>query len=156
MSSTSVNGVTCEHSISANPFISLERTPCPVQQCCTAGSDDKKIGLQRHAYTSTRCRKTFSTSTAKVPSFHPFLSFLLDYEKAVLSFANKPCARNTLRNRPRSPTMIPMRREKKSSKRFHAASRRVRESHQGDAISQIHAVGMKVAASLHAALNYLH
>ena len=30
-----------------------------------------------------------------------------------------------------------MRRGKKSSKRCHAASRRVRESHQGDAISQI-------------------
>ena len=43
-------GVTCERSISANLFISLERTPCPVPQSCTAGSDDKKIQLQKHAH----------------------------------------------------------------------------------------------------------
>ena len=115
---TSVTYVTCERSISSNPFISLERTPCPVQQCCTAGSDDKKIGLQKHANTSTRGRKTFSASTAKVPSFYPLPSFLLDYERAVLSFANKPCARNTLRNSPRSPTVIPMRREKSQASDF--------------------------------------
>ena len=112
VSNASVTCVTCERYISANPFISLERTPCPVQQSSTAGSDDKKIGLQKHAYTSTRGRKTFSTSTAKSPSFYPLPSFLLDYERAVLSFANMPCARNTLRNSPRSPTVTPIRREK--------------------------------------------
>ena len=47
---TSVTNVTCESSISANPSISSERKTCPVPQSCTAGSDDKKIGLQKHAY----------------------------------------------------------------------------------------------------------
>ena len=47
---TSVTYVTCERSISANPFTSSERTPCPVPHSCTAGSDDKKIVLQKHAY----------------------------------------------------------------------------------------------------------
>ena len=109
---TSVTYVTCERSISANPFISLERTPCPVPQSCTAGSDDKKIVLQKHAYSVHMWQNNIFCINGERLILYPLPSFLLNYERAVLSFSDTPCARNSFRNSPRSPTVTPIRREK--------------------------------------------
>ena len=97
---TSVTYVTCQRYISVNPFISLKRTPCPVQQSCTAGSDDKKIVLQKHANSVHMWQNSIFCINGERLILYPLPSFLLDYERAVLSSANKPCARNTLRNSP--------------------------------------------------------
>ena len=77
---TSVTYVTYERSISANPFISSERTPCPVPQSCTAGSDDKKIVLQKHAYSVHMWQNNIFCINGERLILYPLPSFLLNYE----------------------------------------------------------------------------
>ena len=86
--------------------------PCPVQQSCTAGSDDKKIGLQKQAYSVHTWQNNIHYINGEELILSSSYLILVELRNSGFEFCDTPCAKNTLRNSQTSPTVIPMRREK--------------------------------------------